>query len=195
MRSRPDDAELGAIRLLVSLCHEYKFHLHIVHLSTGKALPELSRARAEGLGLTVETCPHYLHLAAESVQDGATLSKCAPPMALPVVWTEARNRGFSLLEIARWMAQGPARLAGCDGKKGRIAAGYDADFVIFDSEREFVVTEDRLHYRHRLSPYLGEKLTGIVKATYLRGQPVFADGEFPGQPNGSEFGRESDAAG
>jgi allantoinase len=247
LRSRPDDAELSAIRLLVSLCQEYKFHLHIVHLSTGIALPELSRARAQGLGLTVETCPHYLHLAAESVRDGATLSKCAPPirsrhnreqlwkglregvidliatdhspsppgmkrlaegsfknawggiaslsMALPVVWTEARNRGFSLLEIARWMAQGPARLAGCDGKKGRIAAGYDADFVIFDSEREFVVTEDRLHYRHRLSPYLGEKLTGIVKATYLRGQPVFADGEFPGPPNGSEFGRESDAAG
>jgi allantoinase len=239
LKSRPDDAELSAIRLLVSLCREYKFRLHIVHLSTSNALPELSRARAEGIALTVETCPHYLHLAAESIAQGATLYKCAPPirsrhnreqlwqglreriidliasdhspsppamkrlaegsfknawggiaslsMALPVVWTEARNRGFSLLEIARWMAQEPARLAGCDGKKGRIAAGYDADFVIFDSESEFVVNEDCLHYRHRLSPYLGEKLGGIVKATYLRGHPVFADGEFPGQPNGCEL--------
>ena len=239
LQSRPDEAELTAIRLMLSLCREYDFHLHIVHLSSGQALPELRAARAEGLPVSVEACPHYLHLSAETIANGATLSKCAPPVrsrenreklweglsdgtidlvvtdhspcppvmkrlqegnfrtawggiaslsvALPLMWTEADKRGFTLLDLARWMASEPARLAGYDTRKGRIAAGYDADFVIFEPEREFVITEDRLHYRHAVSPYLGETLRGVVKATYLRGRPVFSEGEFPGAPAGREY--------
>jgi allantoinase len=49
------------------------------------------------------------------------------------------------------------------------------------------VTEDRLHYRHAVSPYLGETLRGVVQATYLRGNPVFAEGKFPGEPGGREY--------
>jgi len=102
------------------------------------------------------------------------------------MWTEASRRGFTLLDLARWMAAEPARLAGCDGRKGRIAAGYDADFVVFASDSEFMVTEEKLHYRHPVSAYLGETLRGVVKATYLRGNPVFAEGKFPGEPVGRE---------
>ncbi len=80
LQSRPDEAELSAIRMLLALCRQYKFHLHIVHLSTSQALPELRAARSEGLKVTVETCPHYLHLAAEDIPDAATLCKCAPPI-------------------------------------------------------------------------------------------------------------------
>jgi allantoinase len=238
LQSRPEEAELAAIRMLLALCREFKFRLHIVHLSAAKALPELRAARAEGLPVTVETCPHYLHLNAETIPRGATLFKCAPPirsrengdqlwqalrdgtidlvatdhspcppemkrlaegnfrtawggiaslsLALPLMHTEAVKRGFSLSDIARWMAAAPANLAGCHAHKGRLAASYDADFVIFDPEAEFVVTEDRLHYRHPVSPYLGEKLRGEVKATYLRGNLVFSGGQFPGDPIGVE---------
>jgi allantoinase len=108
-------------------------------------------------------------------------------MALPVMYTEASERGFSLTDIARWMAEAPANLAGCQLRKGRIAAGYHADFVVFDPESEFVVTCNRLHYRHPVSPYLGEKLRGVVRATYLRGMLVFKDAEFPGEPVGREY--------
>jgi allantoinase len=87
------------------------------------------------------------------------------------------------------MSSAPAKLAGCDKRKGKIAPDYDADFVIFDTESEFVVTKDRLHYRHPVSPYMGETLRGVVKATYLRGAMVFKDGEFPGEPAGREFRR------
>ena len=105
------------------------------------------------------------------------------------MWTEAISRGFTLTDIAQWMAEGPARLAGCDSRKGRIAKGFDADLVVFEPEAEFVATENHLHYRHRVSAYLGEKLRGVVKATYLRGDCIFRDGEFPGEPKGREFRR------
>ena len=239
LQSRPEEAELSAIRVMLALCREFDFRLHIVHLSASSALEELAAARSEGLPVTVETCPHYLHLIADTIEDGATLRKCAPPIrsrenrerlwqglrdgvidlvvtdhspcpptmkhldegnfktawggisslsiALPVMWTEARERGFTLSDIVRWMGEAPAQLGGCETHKGKIAFGFDADFVVFDPEAEFVATEDRLHYRHPVSPYLGEKLYGVVKATYLRGEPVFINGDFPGSPAGREF--------
>jgi len=241
LESRPDEAELSAIQLMISLCREYHFRLHIVHLATSQALGMLRAAKSEGLAVSVETCPHYLHLSSEKIPDGQTLFKCAPPirsrenceelwrglqegvidlvatdhspcppemkrlgernfrtawggisslsLALPVMWTEASARGFTLADIARWMAEGPARLAGCGTSKGRIAKGFDADLVVFDPEAEFIATEEHLHYRHRVSPYLGEKLRGEVKATYLRGNCVFGDGKFPGDPSGRELRR------
>ena len=80
LASRSDEAELQAIRMMIELCRRYKFRLHIVHLSTARALPEIRAAREEGLPLTIETCPHYLYFAAEEIPDGATLFKCAPPI-------------------------------------------------------------------------------------------------------------------
>jgi allantoinase len=80
LASRPDAAELEAIRLMIRLCRQYRFRLHIVHLSTATALDDLRAARSEGLPITVETCPHYLHFAAEEIADGTTLLKCAPPI-------------------------------------------------------------------------------------------------------------------
>ncbi len=238
LRSRPDEAELEAIDLLLALCREFRFPLHIVHLATSKALDCLRKAKSEGLPVTVETCPHYLYFSSQGIADGATLYKCAPPIrdranreqlwqalregvidlvvtdhspcppqmkrleegsfrtawggiaslsvALPLMWTEARRRGFNLSDIARWMAEKPATLAGCGRRKGKIAAGYDADFVVFDPETEFTVTADQLHHRHRVSPYLGHHLTGRVRQTYLRGECIFDNGDFPRKSAGRE---------
>ncbi len=80
LRSRPEEAELEAIRLLIRTCRKHRLRMHIVHLATMAALPELEAARAEGLPITVETCPHYLYFAAEEIPRSATLKKCAPPI-------------------------------------------------------------------------------------------------------------------
>jgi allantoinase len=80
LASRPDEAELEAIEMMIELCRRYRFRLHIVHLSTARALAVLRAAKAEGLPITVETCPHYLRFCAEEIADGNTLAKCAPPI-------------------------------------------------------------------------------------------------------------------
>jgi allantoinase len=80
LASRPRAWEHAAIRLLIGLCREYGCHVHVVHLSAADALPLLSEARAAGLPVTVETCPHYLFFAAEEIRDGDPRFKCAPPI-------------------------------------------------------------------------------------------------------------------
>lgn len=240
LASRPDQAEVEAIRLMLALSEEYGLRLHIVHLATAEAIPDLRRARTNGIRVTVETCPHYLHFAAEAIPNGSTLHKCAPPIrsaanrealwealregmidligtdhspcppamkrldegnfqtawggiaslsvALSVVWSGMRRRGFGLDDLVQWMSAKPAALAGIDHRKGAIAEGYDADFVVFDPDAEIEVTTEALHTRHLISPYLGEKLHGRVITTWLRGQQVFADGSFTVSCGGSEVG-------
>lgn len=80
LESRPPRWEDEAIRLLVKLCRETRCAVHIVHLSSASSVPILRDAKAEGLPITVETCPHYLCLDAEDIPDGATFYKCAPPI-------------------------------------------------------------------------------------------------------------------
>jgi allantoinase len=234
LASRPDDAELQAIELLIGLAVIFETPLHIVHLATARALPILKKARQAGLKITVETCPHYLWFAAEDIPEGATEYKCAPPirsaanrealweglddgtidliasdhspcppelkhreaghfdlawggiaslgLALPVIWTALlKRRSERQLErpigglelIARWMATEPARLAGLAGRKGALAAGCDADLVVFDPKAEWTVTPQDLWFRHKLSPYVGATLRGRVLETYLRGECIF----------------------
>jgi allantoinase len=90
--------------------------------------------------------------------------------------------GLSLDRIAEMMCRGPADLAGIH--KGRIAAGYDADLTIFDRDAAFRVAPEIIEHRHKVTPYAGEELRGVVKATYLRGEKVWHDGQHVGRPRG-----------
>ncbi|MEA2693800.1 MAG: allantoinase [Acidobacteriota bacterium] len=236
LASRPEAAEVEAIRLLLRLAEESGCRVHVVHLSAAAALPLLAAARARGLPVTVETCPHYLTFAAEEIADGATEWKCAPPirgrenrerlwaalargeidlvasdhspsppalkhresgdfsrawggiaslqLTLSATWTEARKRGFTLDDLARLMSRAPARLAGLGALKGAIAPGYDADLVVFEPEASFEVQPERLEHRHKLTPYAGRVLEGVVRTTYLRGEPVYDRGRFSDPPRG-----------
>jgi allantoinase len=105
-------------------------------------------------------------------------------LGLPVIWSEARRRGKTIADLARWMCEGPAKLAGLDRKKGRIAAGLDADLVIWDPDAAHVVKPAEIQHRHKITPYAGETLLGAVQATYLRGKSVYEAGLFPGAAQG-----------
>ena len=235
LASRPPRWETDAIALVTRLAAEYRCPTHIVHLSAADALAAAERARAAGVPLSLETCPHYLTLEAESVPDGHTEWKCAPPirehanrerlweglrrgtielvvsdhspctpdlkkretgdfehawggiaslqLALPLVWTEAQARGFSLLDLARWMSAAPAALARLP-HKGRIAPGMDADLVVLEPDARFTITPELLYFRHKLTPYMGRTVTGRVRSTLLRGTTIFTDGEFPALARG-----------
>jgi allantoinase len=241
LASRPDAAEIDAIALLIRLAEEFQTPVHIVHLSSARALPLLRDARERGVPVTVETCAHYLWFDAAEIPDGATEYKCAPPirdaenrealwngltdgliemvttdhspcppamkrrdegrwdhawggiaslgLALPVLWTGMRKRGIGLEHIGEWMAAAPAKLAGMTGRKGAIAPGSDADFAVFDPEATWTVVPTDLHFRHKISPYLGAELRGGVRETWLRGEPVFRAGAFIGHARGKELVR------
>jgi allantoinase len=236
LATRPARAEDEAVALLARRCRETGARIHVVHLSSAGAVSELERARAQGLPLSAETCPHYLFFAAEEVPDGATEFKCAPPvrdrenrerlwaglesgaiemvvsdhspsppelkcrdtgdflsawggisslqLRLPAVWTAARERGHSLERLSEWLCAAPARLAGVAHRKGAIAAGYDADFVVWSPDETFEVRPDSIHHRHKLSPYLGRTLAGVVGATFLAGEKIFERGRFFGPSRG-----------
>lgn len=80
LASRPPVSEDSAIHLVIDTARRTHGRAHVVHLSSAGALPDLHEARADGVDISVETCPHYLALAAEDVPDGATEHKCCPPI-------------------------------------------------------------------------------------------------------------------
>jgi allantoinase len=235
LHSRPRAAENEAIELMIRLSRDTGCRIHIVHHSSADALAALRAAKAAGAQLTVETCPHYLHFAAEDIPDGATEFKCCPPireranreqlwealrdgtidmvvsdhspcppemkareqgdfmkawggisslqLRLPLMWTEASARGFTVNQLAEWLCAAPARQVGLAPAKGSISVGGDADIVIWNPEREFLVAPGLIQHRHKLTPYAGQTLRGVVEKTFLRGQMVYDGGEF-GEPNG-----------
>jgi allantoinase len=132
-------------------------------------------------------CPPAMKRQEEGRFDLAWGGIASLSVALPVIWTECQNRGFTLDDLARWMSSAPAVLAGIADQAGAIAAGRDANFVVFDPEATLVVSAEALHYRHPVSPYLGERLLGVVRATYLRGESVFEHGKFTAAPQGREL--------
>jgi allantoinase len=236
LAGQPRGLENLAIAQVIEAARVTGGHAHIVHLSSSDAIAMIASAQREGVGVTAETCPHYLTLAAEEIRNGDTAAKCCPPvreasnrellwaglraqtlamivsdhspctaemkaidtgdfgsawggisslqLGLPLIWTQARSRGFGLEHVAAWMSAAPARLAGLTNK-GRLAPGYDADFCVLAPDESFVVEPGRLHHKHpATTPYPGRKLYGVVRATILHGQLVD-----PGQPKGHLLSR------
>ncbi len=175
VESRPDTAESAAIATVIKAAAETGCRAHIVHLSSAAGAQLVREAKAAGIPITAETCPHYLTMAAETIPDGSPQYKCCPPIrgaadqdalwaaladgtidivvtdhspstpelkllevgdlglawggiaslqfGFAAVFTEASKRDVPLADVLRWMAGGPAELAGLR-KKGRIACGF-----------------------------------------------------------------------
>ncbi|WP_062386151.1 allantoinase AllB [Demequina iriomotensis] len=220
MATRPQAAETSAIETVIAAMRETGARAHVLHLSAASALPLIAEAKAEGLPLTVETCPHYLTFDAAHVPDGATQYKCCPPIrseenrerlwealasgvidfvasdhspatadlklagggdfgvawggiaglqtSLAAVWTGARMRGFSLVDVVGWMSTRPAAWSGL-ATKGAIEAGRDADLVAFAAEEPWEVHADSLEHRNKVSAYDGAALAGRARRVWIGG--------------------------
>jgi allantoinase len=103
---------------------------------------------------------------------------------LSIIWTEAKKRGYSLADVVNWMATEPANFSGLGHKKGQIATGYDADLVVFDALASYRIDPKMIKYRHKITPYEGREVSGIVRRTYVRGQLVYKDNQLLGKPIG-----------
>jgi allantoinase len=113
-------------------------------------------------------------------------------LRLSVVWTMMRERKLSINQLAEWTASAPARLVKLDERKGAIKEGCDADIVIWNPEAAFTVEPSMIHHKHKLTPYMGETLYGVVEATYLRGEKIYEQGEFNDSPRGLLLKRGDD---
>ena len=103
---------------------------------------------------------------------------------LPLLLTEGRvNRGIALPFISDLLSANVARRFKIPGK-GKIEAGFDADFALVDLKRTFAVAKEDLLYRHKQSPYIGRALTGRVVQTILRGKTIYKDGKVVSPPAG-----------
>jgi allantoinase len=240
LATRPPESECAAIDVLIRCARSTGGRVHVVHLAAPEALPAIAAARAGGVRITVETCPHYLTFAADEIPDRATAFKCAPPirdtarrealwgglrdgaidsvatdhspappalkgldhgdfflawggiaslqLLLPAVWTGAAERGVPASLLTSWLCAAPAALAGLT-QKGRIAAGCDADFVIWDPDASIVVEPEALEHRHPLTPYAGRQLRGLVSRTILRGEVIAEHGARPPAARGRLLSR------
>jgi len=103
---------------------------------------------------------------------------------LPLIWSEAKERGFSLVDLTRLMSTETAKFAGLDGIKGQIAVGFHADFLVFDPEVSYTITNEMIKHRHHITPYAGRTVTGQVQHTFVRGHHVYQQDEFINTPVG-----------
>lgn len=249
--SRPSTFESSAIAMAIKLAEETKVRMHVVHLSAQEGLPLFAEAHKRGsMNVTVETCPHYLTLDADSIPAGATSYKCAPPirekvnqkalwaglragtismivsdhspcepslkkidtgdfaqswggisslqLGLPLIFSELRDQtlqgttgaasssavtvdtfdpSLCIHAIHGWMSSGPSKFVNFSHRKGSLTIGYDADIVIWDPESVVLVAQEMIQHRHKLTPYLGKTLHGVVKLTILRGKEVYSNME------------------
>ncbi|XP_051166749.1 allantoinase [Leptopilina boulardi] len=234
LNTRPPSMEVKALQVATTHCKTYNTRCHIVHLSAAEGLEIIKHAKNNGVNLTVETCHHYLNIAAEDVPNGATQYKCTPPIRqksnqnklwtalkngdldmvvsdhspctenlktpgnfmtawggiasmqfdLSLMWTGARQRNFSLIEVSKLLSANPAKVVGFDKFKGTIKEGMDADFVIWNPEEKFTVQRSNIYHKNKLTPYEGRTLYGLVIATVVRGQFVYNKGNFSHEPKG-----------
>lgn len=224
LESRPDSWETDAVTMMLRLSRNHQCPVHIVHVSSAKALPLISAAKKEGLPVTAETCAHYILFNAEGIPDANCLYKCAPPIRnrdnntelktalldgtldflatdhspappaikelqsgnlkkawggiaglqflLPATWTALKG-SMSLEKFIPLLTSRPAAFLQVSDRKGALKVGYDADLVLWDPGCEEKVTSADILFRHKVSPYIGETLSGSIRQTYVNGKLVY----------------------
>ena len=239
--SHPRAAEVEAVTRMCHFADYLDQPVMLFHISTLEGLDVVRKARARGVPVWAETCPHYLMMTADVLRrDGLEGAKfmCSPPqretadqealwaglsdgtldlissdhapyrfdasgklsadpgarfdqianglpgleVRLPLLFDAVTRRGdLSLQDFVEWTATGPARVHGLT-QKGRIAVGFDADLVLWDSQRSVTYGANDLHDNVGYNPWEGHSVTGWPETVLLRGEVIVADGQLHAKP-------------
>lgn len=104
-----------------------------------------------------------------------------------MLWRGVREGRISKEKFVEVTATRPARVFGLAARKGAIAEGLDADVLIWDPEKSFTITNDRLHHAVDFTNYEGREVIGAPRDVLLRGKVVVRDGDFVGTPGEGRF--------
>ena len=233
LKGRPGMAETMVIESAIRIAELTGVRLHILHLSNGENVKLIREAQERGVPITVETCPQYLSLCDDEIEELGSVAKTLPLVrtkrdqellweglsdgtishvasdhaphtyaekakgiweapggivgieTMAMVLIDGVNKGrITHNDLARLMAEGPAKTFDIYPQKGSLDVGTDADITIIDFEPEYVFHQESLHSKTKLSPLDGRTFKGKVVKTILRGNTISENGEIIGNPIG-----------
>ncbi|MGU3493264.1 allantoinase AllB [Xanthobacteraceae bacterium A53D] len=237
LASRPAVVAVEAVARAAILAEWTGARIHVLHISSGAELRPLAEAKARGVDITGETCPHYLmldetdylrcrgvvrvnppvreatnheplwnglldgtidmiatdhapHTPEEKTRTDIWAVDCGFPgveSQMPLMLTEVAKGRYSVSDYVRWSAANPAKVWGLYPRKGVIQAGSDADFAFVDLGKTWILKDEELHSRSKISPWDGREVTGLPVHTMVRGRFVVKNRELVADTKG--FGR------
>ena len=177
-----EEAQSAGVPITVETCPHYVFFDHAPKENLFKCAPPIRgglRAALPRIGMVVSDHSP----SPPGMKTGPYETAWGGIASLELGLSAMATLHVNLADLANWMAEAPATLAG-QSNKGKIAPGFDADLVAFDPDASWIVEPERLHQRHKMTPYAGRELRGRVLATWLRGEKIYDDGEFAAAPSG-----------
>jgi dihydropyrimidinase len=234
--SRPAGLEEEAIFRTIRLAEVVDCPLYIAHVTSKRGVELIGRERAAGRPVFAETCPQYLTLTEDIIQERGALAKIGPPIRtaadrdalwtglrdgilqvvssdhaakakdvkgdfleqgfgspqmetlLPIVYDGGVNRGrISLVRLVQVLCENPARIFGLYPRKGTIAAGSDADLMVFDPLSHFTISADNQHSKVGYTLYEGRKVLGWPEMSFQRGQRLLWQGQVAASAGKAQF--------
>ena len=234
--TRPAAFEEEAIFRAIRLAEVVNCPLYIAHVTASRSLPHIRRAQAEGQQVYAETCPHYLTLTQEIIQERGALAKIGPPIRtaddrtalwkalrdgtlqvvatdhapklkdvdgdfleqpfgspqvetlLPLTYDGGVNTGcISVVRLVQVLCENPARIFGLYPQKGTIAAGSDADLVVFNPTRAFTIRAENQHTNANYTLYEGRTVLGWPEMSFQRGRRVLWQGQVVAETGQGQF--------
>lgn len=234
--THPAAMEEEAIFRAIRMAEVTDCPLYIPHNTTARAIRHIREAQEAGLPIFAETCPQYLTLTEEIIEERGALAKIGPPIRtaedraalwnalaagtiqvvatdhapkhkdidgdflkqpfgspqietlLPLVYDGGVNSGrISPVRVAQVLCENPARIFGLYPQKGTIAAGSDADLVVFDPTREFTIRAENQYTNAGYTLYEDHTVLGWPEMTFQRGHRVLWEGEIVAEPGGAQF--------
>ncbi len=240
-RSRPPVVEIVAASKILLFAEKTGAKVEICHITTPEVVELVNEAKCKGVYAIAETCPHYLFLNENALNEVGVFAKCNPPLRseeerqgmwkmvndgsidiigsdhapytkeekergsediftppagfpglstrLPLLFTAVKEGKMELDRMVELICENPARVFGLYPKKGIIALGSDADFVIFDPDKKDVISKNKMFTKCRDSAlvYDGWEVYGKSEKTIVRGKVVFDDGKITVSPGYGEI--------